>query len=222
MPTPTAVVFDMDGLMFNTEDVYYQVGCRLLERRGHLFTDALSDAMMGRPPQPSFELMIQWHNLSDTWQQLADESEEIFLELLDGYLAPMPGLLTLLQALEAAGIPKAICTSSSRRCLEAVLACRNLEPRFQFTLTSEDIVHGKPNPEIYQKAAARFGIPPQRMLVLEDSQVGCTAAASAGSFAVAVPAAHSRNHDFGVASLVIDSLADPRLYEVLGLKPAAE
>lgn len=219
MPAPAAVVFDMDGLMFNTEDVYYQVGCRLLQRRGHTFSDALSDAMMGRPPRPCFELMIQWHQLSDTWEQLAAESESLFLELLDSHLAPMPGLLTLLRSLEAAGIPKAICTSSSRRTLTAVLARMGLEPRFQFTLTAEDITHGKPHPEIYQKAAARFGIPPEQMLVLEDSQTGCTAAAAAGAFTVAVPAEHSRTHDFAVATLVIDTLADPRLYAAIGIEP---
>jgi HAD superfamily hydrolase (TIGR01509 family) len=209
----------MDGLMFNTEDVYYQVGSELLRRRGCEFSRELSDAMMGRPPQPSFEVMIQWHSLTDTWRTLAAESEELFISLLDEYLAPMPGLFDLLDRLEAAGIPKAICTSSSRRVMTAVLSRFSMEPRFQFTLTAEDIVHGKPDPEIYLKAAQRLGIKPQEMLVLEDSQAGCRAAAAAGAFAVAVPGAHSAKHDFSVASLVIRSLGDRRLYDVLELKP---
>jgi HAD superfamily hydrolase (TIGR01509 family) len=217
MPAPRAVVFDMDGLMFNTEDVYWEVGSEVLRRRGCTFDRALSDAMMGRPPQPAFEVMIAWHSLNDTWQQLARESEECFIQLLDGVLAPMPGLLDLLAALEAAGIPKAIGTSSSRLLLEAVLSRFAMQPRFQFILTAEDIVRGKPDPEIYLKAASRFGLDPAEVLVLEDSQTGCRAAAAAGTFTVAVPGEHSRGQDFGVASLVIDSLADPRLYEVLGL-----
>lgn len=219
MSSPRAVVFDMDGLMFNTEDVYYQVGSELLRRRGCEFSRELSDAMMGRPPQPSFEVMIQWHSLTDTWQTLAAESEDLLISLLDEYLAPMPGLFDLLDRLEAAGVPKAICTSSSRRVLTAVLSRFTMEPRFQFTLTAEDIVHGKPDPEIYLKAAGRLGIKPQEMLVLEDSQAGCRSAASAGAFAVAVPGAHSAKQDFSVASLVIRSLADRRLYDVLELKP---
>ncbi|MEN6497050.1 MAG: HAD family phosphatase [Thermoguttaceae bacterium] len=219
MPSPRAAVFDMDGLMFNTEDVYYQVGSELLRRRGCEFSRELSDAMMGRPPQPSFEVMIQWHSLTDTWRTLAAESEELFISLLDEYLAPMPGLFDLLDRLEAAGIPKAICTSSSRRVMTAVLSRFSMEPRFQFTLTAEDIVHGKPDPEIYLKAAQRLGIKPQEMLVLEDSQAGCRAAAAAGAFAVAVPGAHSAKHDFSVASLVIRSLGDRRLYDVLELMP---
>ncbi len=222
MRTPRAVIFDMDGLMFNSEDVYFEVGSRLMRRRGREYTRQLSDAVMGRPPQVCFETMIRWHNLSDRWEAMAAESEDLFISLLDGYLAPLPGLMELLDALEAAGIPKAICTSSSRRVLTAVLSRFDLEPRFLFTLTAEDITHGKPHPEIYLKAATRLGLPPQEILVLEDSQTGCRAAADAGTFAVAVPCEHSKNQDFGVASLVVDSLADRRLYEVLGLTPRDE
>ena len=217
MPAIRAVVFDMDGLMFNTEDVYFQVGDAVLKRRGFRFTRQLSDAMMGRPPQPSFEVMIRWHNLSDTWQQLQAESEEVFITILDDYLAPMPGLLDLLSALEAAGIPKAIGTSSARRLVDACLSRLHLEPRFQFILSSQDITHGKPHPEIYLKAAAQFALPPRQVLVLEDSQTGCRSASAAGTYTVAVPGEHSRQQSFDVADLVIDTLADPRLYDVLGL-----
>jgi HAD superfamily hydrolase (TIGR01509 family) len=217
MPPPRAVVFDMDGLMFNTEDVYWMVGVELLRRRGREFTRELSNAMMGLPPEPTFAIMIRWHGLDDTWQDLLAESEEIYVSLLDEHLAPMPGLLGLLDALEAAGIPKAIGTSSSRRTLTAVLSRFGMEPRFAFTLTAEDITQGKPHPEIYLKAAERFGLSPLEVLVLEDSQTGCRAAAAAGAFTVAVPGTHSRDQDFSTASLVIPSLTDPRLYEVLGL-----
>ncbi|MCR4414236.1 MAG: HAD family phosphatase [Thermoguttaceae bacterium] len=217
MPALRAVVFDMDGLMFNTEDVYYRVGVELMRRRGRQYTKELSDAIMGRPPQACFETMIRWHGLDDDWQSLARESEELFLDFLDDTLAPMPGLLELLDALEAAGLPKAICTSSSRRLLEGILSRFSLEPRFRFTLTAEDIVHGKPHPEIYLKAAARFGIDPSEMLVLEDSQTGTRSAAAAGAFVVAVPGEHSQGHDFSAATLVASGLADPRLYAILGL-----
>jgi HAD superfamily hydrolase (TIGR01509 family) len=216
-----AVVFDMDGLMFNTEDVYYRVGDEVLKPRGYRFCRELSDAMMGRPPQPAFEVMIRWHNLDATWEELKAESEVAFLELLDEHLAPMPGLLDLLTALEAAGIPKAIGTSSARRLVDACLSRLGLESRFQFILSAEDITHGKPHPEIYLRAAERFGFAPGEVLVLEDSETGCRAAAAAGTFTVAVPGEHSRQQNFSVAQLVIDSLADPRLYKVLKL-PVAE
>jgi HAD superfamily hydrolase (TIGR01509 family) len=212
-----AVVFDMDGLMFNSEDLYTLTGIELLRRRGRKFTDELKDAMMGLPPRESFEAVIRHHGLAEPWDALARESDEIFLALLPQHLATMPGLVELLDALEAAGTAKAIATSSGRRLTDACLGTFDLRRRFQFVLTSEDITHGKPHPEVYLTAAARFGLPPARVLVLEDSQNGCRAGAAAGACVVAVPGEHSRRHDFSVASLVADSLADPRLYALLGL-----
>ncbi len=217
--TPRAVVFDMDGLMFNTEEVYTLVGTELMRRRGHEFPDGLKDAMMGLPPQAAFETMIRWHGLDDTWEELLPESDQIFVGLLDDHLAPMPGLWELLDALEAARIPKAIATSSGREMLDDVFSRFDLHDRLQFILASEDVTRGKPHPEVYLTAAARFGLAAHQMLVLEDSQNGCRAAAAAGAFTVAVPAEHSRGHDFSVASLVVESLSDPRLYQVLALSP---
>jgi HAD superfamily hydrolase (TIGR01509 family) len=221
MPHFRAVVFDMDGLMFNTEEVYTSVGSELMRRRGKTFCGGLKDAMMGLPPKESFEVMIRWHGLSDTVEQLIPESNAVFLGLLRGRLAVMPGLIELLAALEAAGIPKAIATSSGRELADACLTPFDFPRRFRFVLTSEDIVRGKPDPEVYLAAAARFGVQPDEMLVLEDSQNGCRAAAAAGAFTVAVPGEHSRRQDFSMASLVVASLADARLYAALGIPAAA-
>ena len=215
--TIKAVAFDLDGLMFNTEEVYWKVGSELMRRRGHEYTEELSNAIMGRPPQVCFETMIEWYSLNDTWKAMAAESEKIFVNMLDQGVDAMPGLPELLEALEQAFIPKAICTSSSPEVVEAVLSRFAMRPRFQFVLTAADITHGKPNPEIYQKAADHFRIEPCEMLVLEDSQTGCTAAAASGAFTVAVPAGLSQEHDFSMVNLVADSLADPRIAEVLQL-----
>jgi len=212
-----AVVLDMDGLMFNTEDVYDEVGAELLRRRGHEFTPELKDLMMGLRPRPAFETMIRHCNLDETWEQLAAESNRLFLEMLGDRLAPMPGLMVLLDALEQAALPKAIATSSGRELVAACLKPFGLEGRFQFILTAEDVDRGKPHPEIYLTAARRLGVQPAEMVVLEDSQNGCLAAAAAGAFTIAAPGEHSRQHDFSSASLVVDSLSDPRLYRALGI-----
>lgn len=219
MPTPSlrAVVFDLDGLMFNTEDLYDLVGERILARRGQQFTPELKRAMMGRPSPVALQIMIDRHQLQDTVDQLEQESDVLFAEILATDLAPLAGLESLLDALEAAALPKAIATSSRRSFTQAVLSQFALEPRFAFLLTSEDVVQGKPHPEIYLKAARRLGVPPQQVLVLEDSENGCRAAVAACAYTVAVPSPHSHGHDFSGAALVADSLADPRIYEALGL-----
>lgn len=216
--TIKAVAFDLDGLMFNTEDVYWKVGCELMRRRGREYTEELSHAIMGRPPQVCFETMIEWHSLDDTWEAMAAESEQVFVTMLDEGVDAMPGMFELLDRLERSRTPKAICTSSSPDVVEAVLSRFDMRTRFEFVLTSADITRGKPDPEIYQKAASRFGIEPAGMLVLEDSQTGCTAAAASGAFTVAVPAGLSQQHDFSMADLVAETLADPRILEVLGIQ----
>ncbi len=216
-----AVVFDMDGLMFNTEEVYTQVGTRLLRRRGHEFTPDIKNLMMGLQAQQGFELVIARLGLTDTVEEIIEESDREYLAIVGNEIRPMPGLMELLDSLEAAGMPKAIATSTSLRLATACLTPFDLQRRFAFILTAEDIRQGKPHPEIYQTAAARLGIPPATMLVLEDSQNGCRSAAAAGTFTVAVPADHSLEHDFSGASLVVDDLADPRLYAALGLNAQA-
>ncbi len=213
-----AVVFDLDGLMFNTEELYIDVGTELLRRRGKDFGKELLDKMMGRPSAVALQFMIEEHAVTATVEELLAETDEIFPEILRTRLAPMPGLVELLTALETHNIPKAIATSSRRLFVDRVLTPFGFHPRFAFILTSEDIVHGKPDPEIYLKAAATHRVAPHEMLVLEDSQNGCRAAVAAGAIAVAVPGDHSRSHDFSGAALVAESLADARLYELLGLR----
>ena len=215
--TIRAVVFDLDGLMFNTEELYQFVGSEVLRRRGKQFDLELLHQIMGRPGRVALQMMIDYHRLPDTVDQLAAENDELFVELLDTRLQTMPGLTTLLDTLERHKIPKAIATSSGRRFTENVLGRFELAPRFNFILTSEDITHGKPHPEIYLLAAQRHQARPAELLVFEDSANGCAAAVAAGTQVVAVPGGHSRSHSFPGAALVADSLADRRIYERLGL-----
>jgi HAD superfamily hydrolase (TIGR01509 family) len=222
-PLPTlplrAVVFDLDGLMFNTEDLYQETGRTVLARRGHVFAPELIDQMMGRPSLKALEIMIEWHKLTDTVEALAAESFEVLLGLLSTQLCPMPGLLELLTTLERAGIPKGIATGSSRHFLDRVLMQSQLADRFAFSIAGDEIEHGKPAPDIYLLAAEKHGVPPQQVMVLEDSQLGCQAAVAANTYAIAVPSGHSHTHKFPGAKFVADSLADPRIQQALGLEP---
>jgi HAD superfamily hydrolase (TIGR01509 family) len=210
-----AAVFDLDGLLVNTEELYQHVGSELLRRRGKTFGTDLLDAMMGRPPAVSLAIMIEWHGLADTVETLAAETGAIFAGLLDERLEPMPGAMDLVDALAGRGLPRAVATSSGPAFAHDVLGRVGLLDRFAFVLTSADVVNGKPDPEIYLAAAARLGVDPAAMIVFEDSHNGCRAAVAAGAVVVAVPGGHSRRHDFTGARLVADSLADPRIAGLL-------
>jgi HAD superfamily hydrolase (TIGR01509 family) len=209
------VAFDLDGLLVNTEELYQHVGSELLARRGRTFEADLLDRMMGRPQPVSLQIMIDWHGLDDTIETLAAETHEIFAGLLDTRLEPMPGALPLVDALERRGIPRGVATSSGPDFAHDVLGRVALLHRLGFVLTAADVTHGKPHPEIYQSAARRLGVDVSEMLVLEDSENGCKAAVAAGAIVVAVPGGHSRRHDFTGARFIAESLADPRIYDLL-------
>jgi HAD superfamily hydrolase (TIGR01509 family) len=219
---PRGVAFDLDGLLVNTEDLYQEVGGELLRRRGKTFTTELLDRMMGRPQQVSLRLMIDWHGLSDTVEQLAAETKAIFLGLLETRLEPMPGAVALLDALSAAGIPCGVATSSGPDFAHDVLGRVGLLERMGFVLTCDDVREGKPHPEIYLAAARALGLAPARMLVLEDSQTGCRAGLASGATVVAVPGGHSHRHDFTGTAFVAGSLADERIYALLGLSAPSD
>jgi len=205
----------MDGLMFNTEDVYWETASAVLRRRGHEYNLEVAGDLMGRPPKYCFEKMIEYYGLDEDWETLHAESEDTFVKLLDNGFSMMPGLPELLDFLEAEKIPKAVCTSSTRRVAREVLGRSGVLGRFQFVLAFEDIVHGKPDPEIYLKAAQKFGVTPNQILVLEDSVSGCHAARNAGAFVVAVLAEHNRTFDFSHASRIAERLDAPEILELL-------
>ncbi len=218
-PPVRAVVFDMDGLMFNTELVFNEAGRELLRRRGKEPHPELFGRMMGRRAPEAFAVMIELMELDETFEQLQPESELIFAELLDDILAPMPGLFTLLDRIEAGGIPKGVATSSGRPYLQSMLARFDLQHRFPMTLGAEDVSQGKPHPEIYLTAANRLEIDPAEMMVLEDSEAGVRAAAAAGAQVIAVPHEQCHAQDHSLATAIAQRLDDPVILERLPTCP---
>lgn len=210
-----AVIFDMDGLMFNTEDIYNVVGDALLKPRGHEFTLELKLLMMGLPGVKAFDVMVEHCGLKDSAEQLEKESAQLFGDLLPSQVRPMPGLIDLLDRLETCGIPKGIATSSQRRFADIALNQFDLAPRFEFVLSAESVENGKPHPDIYLLAANRMGLPPSQTLVLEDSVTGSRAAAAAGANVIAVPTPHSAGCDYSHVDQIATSLEDPIIWKTI-------
>lgn len=210
-----AVAFDMDGLMFDTEAVYWKAASALLKRRGFEYTQTICDEIMGRPPEYCFKRFIEIFSLKEDWRDLRREDEELFIDFLKEGYATTPGLLELLDVLERRGIPRCVCTSSSARVANEVLKKDDVISRFSFVLTSDDVTKGKPNPDVYLKAATRFGINPKDMLVLEDSSAGCRAAVDSGATCCMLRARHNVNADFSRATAVVDRLDAPNLLTFL-------
>lgn len=214
---PRAVVFDLDGTMINTEELYPRAAEKLLARRNKEFNREVLDRMIGRRAHAALSAFKEVHELEEEVDDLIAESQALLHEIMEEDLAPMPGLLELLDRLEMAEIPRAVATSSRRSFVEHVFQRFDLAERFAFVLSAEDVTRGKPHPEIYLAAAERFDLSPAEVLVLEDSAAGFQAARAAGTIAVAVPGPHSHRHDFAGAALVLESLADAKLMERLHL-----
>jgi HAD superfamily hydrolase (TIGR01509 family) len=215
LPTIRAVCFDLDGLMFNTEEVFYVSADVLLQRRGLRMTRGAMDAMLGRRPLESLTAFRDYMKLDEDPAELLAESRVIFHELLNVELKPMPGLFDLLSLIEMKDLPKGVATSSPRDYLDNIFGRFDLAPRFPIKLTAESVTHGKPHPEIYLKAAEHLGVRPEQMLVLEDSETGTRAAAAAGAFIVSVPHEHTAGHDFSQSKYVATGLNDPFILRIL-------
>jgi HAD superfamily hydrolase (TIGR01509 family) len=222
--TIRAVVFDLDGLMLNTEDVFELAGVELLGRRGLEMTDTIRRGMMGLRPTEAFTVLKSATGLSESLDELMDETRLIFAEFSLNRLSTMPGLLELLELTDQLRLPRAVATSSPRAYMTHLLTQFELLHRFHVTLTAEDVSRGKPHPEIYLAAAQRLSVAPEEMLVLEDSETGSRAAAAAGALVVSVPNRHTDYGDFSMSHLQVPHLGDERLHQLLRItgswKPA--
>ncbi len=205
-----AVAFDLDGTTLNSEDLYLEVCTELMARRGMDYDLQTRAAMMGLPAPQAFHVLIDRKQLTDSPLELQNECDGIFEGLLEDKLQAMPGVVSLLDRLDVLKLPRCIATSSRASFAERALAIVRLHQRFDFIITAEHVLQGKPHPDIYLEAALRMNVAVERMLVLEDSVIGVTAGSTAKAVTVAVPNDHTRGSDFSAASAVIDSLTDPR------------
>jgi HAD superfamily hydrolase (TIGR01509 family) len=213
-----SVVFDLDGLLLDTEPIFEEVAQRLLARRGKQSDLRVLELMMGTPARQALKLFREQHELSETVEELSTECSTLFYEVLGADKARvMPGAVELLDRLEERRVPRAIATSSSNLYVERILGPSGLLPRFQFVLSCDDVIHGKPHPEVYEKAAGKFGHAPGEMIVLEDSPAGLRAAKSAGARCVIVPHRRVPLDRLAGADAVVPSLADPKFLKMLGL-----
>lgn len=211
-----AVVFDLDGLLIDTESIFADVARRLVARRNKPFDESVLARMMGTPGRQAIPVLRELHRLTESDEAITAECRELFYSILgDQPVRFLPGALELLARLQARQVPMALATSST-----AAYVRRVLEPHpgiidhFHFILTCDDVALGKPHPEIYQKAIARLGQEPADILVLEDSPNGLRAAKGAGARCVVVPHHLVPRDQLTGADAIVESLEDP-LFDTL-------
>jgi len=201
--------------MLNTEDLYEQVGHILMQRRGKTYRDDVRKKMIGLPARYAFGVLIEEEGMSESWQELQQETDEIFDSILPTQLAAMPGLKELLDYLDDKGLRRCVATSSSQSFARKALTLVGMLDRVDFVITAEDVSQGKPHPEIYLAAAKKMSVPVEDMLVLEDSATGTLAGVSAGAYVVSVPNEHTQQACFEGSQWIAKTLRDKRIYELL-------
>ena len=202
-----AVIFDMDGLMIDSERVYWQAGREVAARRGKAVLDATLGRMMGRSPIDSITVFATETGIAEDPVVLLEERDARVVEILRAGATPMPGLFAALDRLHGK-YRLAIATSAKRYMVDTIDASVAFLRYFEAVQTSEGVVHGKPHPEIYLKAMARIGVQPSECAVLEDSSNGARAGKASGAYTIAVPSEHTRDQDFSFVDYVARDLAD--------------
>ena len=184
---PTAVVFDMDGLLFDSEALWQEALLSAAAEDGHDIPDEVYNKSIGVRRSQCRGLFMS--HLGDDF--LFDEFHATwsrhFRQIADHKLALKPGASELLEILDQLTLPRAIATSSSRTTVEHHLTSHGLMDRFDQLVCRGDYENGKPAPDPFLKAAERLGVEPRSCLALEDSHVGVRSASAAGMMTVMVP-----------------------------------
>jgi HAD superfamily hydrolase (TIGR01509 family) len=214
---PAAAIFDNDGLTLDTERTWTRAEAKLYARYGTTFTLDHKREMLGTSGPKSALTMERHLGQPGRGDELRRELRELVHDELDGTpVEPMPGALELIAALREHGVPLGLATNSGREFATRALRTAGLLHRFDAVVSAEDVERPKPAPDVYLAAAAQLGADPEACVALEDSETGVAAARAAGMTVVGVPS--FPGIDLGAADVVVPSLADPRVRELLGLE----
>jgi HAD superfamily hydrolase (TIGR01509 family) len=209
-----AVVFDLDGILIDSEHVWDEVRQQLADERGGRWNENASRDMMGMSS-------IEWSRYMRDVVGLTEEPEEISAEVVrrleDRYRRELPLIPGAEQAVEslAARWPLALASSSNRELIDLVLESSGLGRYFTASVSSEEVARGKPAPDVFLEAARRLGVEPTHCAAVEDSENGILAAKAAGMRTIAIPNPHYPPHEDALVA------ADVVLASIEELTPAA-
>ena len=204
-----AVVFDLDGVLVDSEQVWDEVREALVRERGGRWHERAQADMMGMSS-------VEWSRYLHEELGLAEAPEaindEVVRRMLDRYREELPLIDGAVAAVErlAARFPLALASSSNRPLMDVVLASAGLARAFRATVSSEEVPHGKPAPDVFLEAARRLGVLPDRCAAIEDSANGLRAAHAAGMRVIALPNPHypPAAEALALADAVAGSLAE--------------
>jgi len=209
--TIKAVIFDMDGLMFDTEPVTSKSYEKLIREYGK---EPIFDSKTGLVHQAGLgkvltSLIKEKHNIDEDIEVLRQKRRKIFRQILEKEgLEAKPGLLKLLNLFKSKKTKIALASNTSYESIKFNLRKAKISKYFKEIIAGEHVGNYKPHPDIYLEAAKRLGFDPSKCLVLEDSQFGVESGKAAGMKVIAVPNKYTSHQNFSKADLILNSLED--------------
>lgn len=204
-----AVVFDLDGVLLDSEQVWDEVREELVKERGGRWHEQAQTEMMG---MSSVEWSRYMHDELDLPEPPEEISAEVVQRLDEVYRKRLPLIDGAREAVErlAARWPLGLASSSNREVIDLVLDLSGLARFFRVTVSSEEVPRGKPAPDVYLEAARGLGVPPERCAAVEDSHNGIRSAKAAGMRVIAIPNQHypPGEEALALADVTLGSLAE--------------
>ena len=201
------MIFDMDGVLVDTEPICVDVTARYLSGLGVHVPKAELYSTVGIPTEVTLSRLKSKYGLSKSVDKLAGEERQVrenrFREMES--VPIIAGVIELLDDLDKAGLPCAVASSSSAEMISLILSKTGLGGYFMEIVSGEDVSNGKPAPDIFLEAARRLGLEPASCVVIEDSPHGIKGAKAAGMGTVGLKNPNSGNQDLSSADLVVDS-----------------
>ena len=204
-----ALLFDMDGLMVDTERLYFETEREVATQYGKVLEDTTLWKMMGRRPIESMQVFIEDLKLDVSPEEALVERDGMMLEKMKKDLVPMKGLYDILTGFHSLA-RMAVVTGAKSDFLYFIIDKLDIRKYFNILQSSEGIKNGKPDPEIYLTAIEKLGLAPHECAVLEDSSNGARAGKSAGCYTIAIPSEYSKTQDFSFVDFIATDLIDAR------------
>lgn len=212
----SAVIFDVDGVLIDSYQPHFQSWQQLFAELGEPFTEQTFRDTFGRTNVDIFAFLFGDKYSSEEVSRAADRKEELYREIIrDGFPA-IDGAVELIDALAEAGFKLAVGSSGPPENVGLTIECLGRADKISARVTSADVTRGKPDPQVFQIAAEKLGVPPSNCIVVEDAPAGVAAAKAADMSCIALTGTASRE-ELTAADLVVDSLRELSAESVLAL-----
>jgi HAD superfamily hydrolase (TIGR01509 family) len=217
MAYPEAVLFDNDGLLLDTEAVWSRAEMKLFELRGKEFTIDHKRSLVGSSARTAGRKLARFLDEPGREVEVMEELNDLVLAELEGGVDAMVGARELIDLLRMAGVPVALVSNSPRRFIERSHEVAGTGMPFDAVVSGHEVPEAKPAPDAYLEGCRQLGVEPgKRVVALEDSPSGVTAAVAAGLFAIGIPSVPGIELDH--ADLTADSLEDEAVLRALGIE----